>query len=47
VYSENYFHLMPGEQIPVTVEWDQADAHGKNAVLELSSFTPVDAKLNL
>ena len=47
VYSENYFHLMPGEQITVTVEWDQADAHGKNAVLGLSGFTPVDAKLDL
>ena len=34
-YSENYFHLMPGEQMPVTIEWADADTRGQNVVLRI------------
>lgn len=37
-YSDNYFHLMPGESRTVEVSWNAADARDGKAVIELSGF---------
>lgn len=37
-YSDNYFHLLPGERIPVTVNWRTEDARGLSPVLKVSGF---------
>ncbi len=37
-YSQNYFHLMPGEQMPVSVEWHDEDVHAGQPRLLLTGF---------
>ena len=37
-YSDNYFHLMPGERRTVTIGWNAADAHGQAPLVELTGF---------
>lgn len=37
-YSDNYFHLMPGESKTVSVCWNAADARGEAPVVELSGY---------
>lgn len=44
-YSDNYFHLMPGESRTVEVTWDAADARGSKPVIELSGFNVKDRKI--
>jgi len=38
IYSDNYFHLMPGEQQTVSIEWNECDARGRQAVVEVSGY---------
>jgi hypothetical protein len=38
IYSDNYFHLMPGEERQVSVEWQERDARGGDAHIELSGY---------
>ena len=38
IYSDNYFHLMPGEQQTVSIEWNERDARGRQAVVEVSGY---------
>ncbi|MCR4921512.1 MAG: discoidin domain-containing protein [Bacteroidaceae bacterium] len=38
IYSENYFHLMPGESQPVDIQWNEADTRGTRPVLHVSGF---------
>ena len=35
-YSENYFHLMPGEEITVSIRWREED--GTSPLLRLDGF---------
>ncbi|MDE6543614.1 MAG: beta-glycosidase, partial [Muribaculaceae bacterium] len=44
-YSDNYFHLMPGESRTVEVAWNEADARGSDVVVETSAINlkPVTA----
>lgn len=37
-YSDNYFHLMPGEEKTVTVEWDASDTRGLPVSIALSAL---------
>ena len=37
-FSENYFHLMPGESMPVTIQWNEEDMRGGNPHLFFEGF---------
>jgi hypothetical protein len=41
-YTDNYFSLMPGESMPVSMEYDQKDAGGRIGVVEVTGFTVAD-----
>ena len=43
-FSENYFHLMPGESMPVTIQWNEEDMRGGNPHLFLEGFN-VDSQV--
>ena len=36
IYSDNYFHLMPGEVRTIDIEWKAEDARGTKPILEIS-----------
>jgi hypothetical protein len=38
LYDDNYFHLMPGEQRTIRVEWNPRDARGMQPFVEISGF---------
>ncbi|MBR7086263.1 MAG: hypothetical protein IKI47_01800, partial [Prevotella sp.] len=38
IYSDNYFHLMPSEQQTVSIEWNERDARGRQAEVEVSGY---------
>lgn len=44
-YSDNYFHLMPGEERAVSVGWNSEDARGCEAGIEISGFNVAPATL--
>lgn len=37
-YSDNYFHLMPGEERTVNIGWDNADARQQMPFVELTGY---------
>ena len=37
-YSDNYFHLMPGEHKSVDIEWDEGDSHTGMANVEITGL---------
>ena len=37
-YSDNYFHLMPGEERTVNIRWDNADARQQVPFVELTGY---------
>lgn len=41
-YSDNYFHLMPGEERTVEVAWSKADARDCETAVEVSGFNVKD-----
>ena len=38
IYSDNYFHLMPGEVKQVTIQWDINDAQHRQTIVETNWF---------
>ncbi|MCR5130199.1 MAG: discoidin domain-containing protein [Prevotella sp.] len=38
MYEDNYFHLMPGEQRTINVEWNPRDARGQQPHVEISGY---------
>lgn len=46
-YSENYFHLMPGERMPVSLGWRTQDARGAQPVLKVSGFNLPEMQVRL
>jgi hypothetical protein len=36
IYSDNYFHLMPGENRTIDVEWKVEDARGCQPMIEIT-----------
>ncbi len=37
-YSDNYFHLLPGERRTISIRWNKADDRGQQPVLKVSAF---------
>ena len=46
-YSENYFHLMPGERMPVSIGWHPQDTRGAQPLLKVSGFNLQEAEIRL
>ncbi len=46
-YSENYFHLMPGEQMPVSIRWHEEDTRGTAPMLRLSGLNVPTTQVGL
>ena len=38
IYSDNYFHLMPGESRTISIEWKADDARGCNPIVEITGM---------
>ena len=38
IYSDNYFHLMPGESRDIEIKWDYRDARGCKPVIEITGM---------
>lgn len=45
-YSDNYFHLMPGESKTVSIRWDAADARHQSPEIEISGYN-VDSHMHV
>ena len=37
-YSDNYFHLMPGESRTIDIKWNTEDARGLTPVIEITGM---------
>ena len=38
IYSDNYFHLMPGDSRTISIEWKADDARGCNPIVEITGM---------
>ena len=47
IYSDNYFHLMPGESRTIDVEWKVEDARGCQPVIEITGTNVSKNKITL
>jgi hypothetical protein len=47
IYSDNYFHLMPGEVRTIDIEWKAEDARGTKPVLEISGTNIAKSTIKL
>ena len=47
IYSDNYFHLMPGESRTIDVEWKNEDARGTNPVVEITGTNVTNMTIKL
>ena len=47
IYSDNYFHLMPGESRTIDIEWKVEDARGCQPVIEISGTNVSTSKIAL
>ena len=47
IYSDNYFHLMPGESRTIDVEWKAEDARGCRPVIEVSGMNVTNSIIAL
>ncbi|MDE5561623.1 MAG: beta-glycosidase [Bacteroidaceae bacterium] len=43
-YSDNYFHLLPGERMPVTIRWSAEDTRGSKPILKVSGFNVAETE---
>ena len=46
-YSDNYFHLLPGERKEVSVKWAENDARGTRPLLKISAFNVKEFPVSL
>jgi hypothetical protein len=44
-YSDNYFHILPGERKTVSIKWNVEDARGTNPILKVSGFNVKEQKV--
>jgi hypothetical protein len=44
-YNDNYFSLMPGESIPVSMEYDLSNSDGKQGIVDVTGFTVADGTI--
>lgn len=47
IYSDNYFHLMPGESRTIDIEWKNEDARGTIPVVEISGINVTKTTIQL
>jgi len=47
IYSDNYFHLMPGESRTIDIEWKVEDARGCKPVVEISGMNTPKTTIEL
>ena len=47
IYSDNYFHLMPGEVRTIDIEWKAEDARGTKPILEISGTNIAKSTIKL
>ena len=47
IYSDNYFHLMPGESRTIDIEWKNEDARGCKPVVEISGMNVLKTTIGL
>ena len=47
IYSDNYFHLMPGESRTIDIEWKNEDARGTTPIVEISGTNVSKIIVNL
>jgi hypothetical protein len=47
IYSDNYFHLMPGESRTIDIEWKVEDARGCQPIIEISGTNVSTSKIAL
>ena len=46
-YSDNYFHLLPGERKEVSVKWAENDTRGTRPLLKISAFNVKEFPVSL
>ena len=46
-YTDNYFHLLPGERKEVSVKWAENDARGTHPLLKISAFNVKEFPVSL
>jgi len=47
IYSDNYFHLMPGEARTIDIEWKTEDARGTRPIVEITGTNVTKTTLQL
>ena len=47
IYSDNYFHLMPGESRTIDIEWKAEDARGTMPIIEISGMNMTKTTIEL
>ncbi len=47
IYSDNYFHLMPGESRTIGIEWKNEDTRGCKPVVEISGMNVLKTTIGL
>ncbi len=47
IYSDNYFHLMPGESRTIDIEWKAEDARNSQPVVEISGMNVTKTAIQL
>ena len=47
IYSDNYFHLMPGESRTIGIEWKNEDARGTTPVVEITGTNVTKTTIQL
>lgn len=47
IYSDNYFHLMPGESHTIDIEWKNEDTRGCKPVVEISGMNVLKTTIGL
>ena len=47
IYSDNYFHLMPGESRTIDIEWKNEDSRGCKPIVEVTGINLSKTKIEL
>ena len=47
IYSDNYFHMMPGESRTIEIEWKTEDARGCKPVVEITGMNLINTTVQL
>ncbi|MBQ9554746.1 MAG: discoidin domain-containing protein [Muribaculaceae bacterium] len=47
IYSDNYFHLMPGESRTISIDWKYEDTRGSHPIIEISGMNVTKTTVDL